>query len=356
MALPELTRTIDDDFVNTWYEIRPQVIDNILESNVFSLALKEAGCMTTQVGGEYVTRTIGYGTKSTQGFKEGSVLTQETKKLDTMARWDWRYFLVDINRSLIEDNKNVGKFKIKDYLTRRIEAAKDALADDMERDLFRWGGYVPSDEDDRFNGLYDICPNYTAETAVGTGSASDSQAVGTSNGNINRATNAWWRNWVSYEDSTEAIATKIAAATNEPYSLNLTPDMRHFFNIVNANKEAPNFIIMDQDIYEAYEDEVSDKQQIVRTGFNEKAADLGFVTMTFKGAPMTYSSKLADSKHIFMLNLNHIEMVYNPNMWFDMTNWKENTNQLDRVAYIACMTTGLITDQPRRHGVMKYAS
>jgi len=41
MALPELTRTIDDDFVNTWYEIRPQVIDNILESNVFSLALKE---------------------------------------------------------------------------------------------------------------------------------------------------------------------------------------------------------------------------------------------------------------------------------------------------------------------------
>jgi hypothetical protein len=39
-----------------------------------------------------------------------------------------------------------------------------------------------------------------------------------------------------------------------------------------------------------------------------------------------------------------------------MTNWKETANQLERVAYITCMTPGLITDQPRRHGCMEYAS
>ena len=354
MTLPTLTRTLDDDFVNTWYEIRAEVTDNILDSNVFSMALKEFGCMTPQVGGEYITRTVGYGTKKTQKFQEGSVLTQEVKKLDTMARWDWRYFLVDVNRTLIDDNKNAGTFKIKDYLTRRIEAARDALSADLETDLFRWGAYTTAPFQP--NGIYDICAGQTAESAVGGGSASDSAASGTANGNISRV-NDYWKNWNTQgSGSSESFTAKIGTPTNAPYSLNLVPDMRHFFNIVNANQEAPNFIIMDQEIYEAYEDEVGDKQQIVRTSFNQKAADLGFVTMTFKGAPMTYTSKLASSKHIFMLNLNHVEYVYNPNMWFDMTNWKENTNQLERVSYIACMTTGLITDQPRRHGIMEYAS
>jgi len=352
MALPTLTRTLDDDFVNTWYEIRPQVVDNVLESNVFSLALKEHGCMTPQVGGEYVTRTIGYGTKSTQAFQEGSVLDQEVKKLDTLARWDWRYFLVDVNRSLIDDSKNAGKFKIKDYLTRRLSAARDALAADMERDLFRWGAYTTAPY--HFNGIYDIAPQVTAESAVGSGSASGTYATGSSNGNISR-TNTWWRNFAAADDQTESISNRLLNL-NSPYSMGLVSDMRHIFNVVNANQEAPNFIIMDQDLYEAYEDEVGDKQQIVRSAFNNKAADLGFVTMTFKGATMTYSSKLADTKHLFFLNLNHIEFVYDPDMWFAMTNWKETANQLERVTYIACMTTGLITDQPRRHAACEYSS
>lgn len=353
-TLPTLTRTIDDDFVNTWYEIRPEVTDNILESNVFSLALKEYGCMVPQVGGEYITRTVGYGTKSKQNFQKGTVLSQSEGEYDTMARWDWRYFLIDINRSLVEDNKNAGKFKIKDYVARRLEGANDSLKQDMETDLFRYGKYVNSPYN--MNGLYDICPSTTANSDGA--SNSDTQPSGTENGNINR-TNNWWRNWVAEDGqsvTSDSSTTKIAIDPVSPYSLNLLPDMRHFFNLISANQESPNFIIMDQNIFEAYEDEVADKQQIVRTSFDKKAADLGFETLTFKGATMSYSSKLDASKKIFMLNLDHVEFVYNPNMWFDMTNWKETANQLERVAYIACMTTGLITDQPRRHGVMTYSS
>ncbi len=357
MALPTLTRTIDDDFTNTWYEIRATVIDNVLESNILTLALREHGALTTQVGGEYITRTVGYGQPSTQRFDKGSVLTQEVVKLDTMARWDWRYFLVDVNRTLIDDNKNAGTFKIKDYLTRRLMAAKDALSTDLETDLFRWGGYHPGIQ--QINGLYDINTPLTAEAAVdsgdGVGSASNTQLSGTANGNIDKS-NTYWRNWCSEASGTETRSAFEGATTNAPYSLNLVPDMRHFFNLITNSMESPNFIIMDQNILEAYEDEVSDKQQIVRSAFNKTAADLGFETLTFKGATMTYSNKLAGSKHIHMLNLNHIELVYNPNMWFDMTNWKETANQLERVAYITCMTPGLITDQPRRHGIMEYSS
>lgn len=353
MALPELTKTLDDDFVNTWYEIRADVIDNINESTVFNLALREFGCYTPQVGGEYVTRTIGYGTKSTQPFVRGSVLSQSVPKLDTLAMWEWRYFLVDVNRTLIDDAKNSGPSKIKDYLTRRLGAARDAIVADTETYLHRWGTYTAAPVYP--NGLYDIVSCETAQSAASGGTNADTQMSGTANGGINK-TNKWWRNWFADADSAEVIADREAAATVAPYSLNLVPDMRHFFNLINAQQGAPNFILMDQAIYEAYEDEVGDRQQIVRTSFSEKAADLGFVTLTFKGAPLTYSSKLASTKHIFMLNMNDIEIVYDPEVWYDMTDWMYTPNQLERVAYIAMMTTGLITAEPRRHGVMEYAS
>jgi len=352
-TLPTLTRTLDDDFVNTWYEIRALVIDQITEATVFWAALKNFGCLVSQVGGEYITRSVRYGTKSTQRFSKGSTLTQSVPKLDTMARWDWRYFLVDVNRTLIDDAKNSGPYKIKDYLMSRMDAAREALLQDSETYISQWGAYYSGDAQP--NGLYDICPNYTAETAVGAGSASDSQASGTSNGNINH-TNTWWRNWVAYDDATANATNKIAGATNEPYSVGLVPDLRHMYNTINANMEPPNFILMDQDIYEAYEDEVSDKLQIVRNAFTRKAGDLGFEAITYKGATMSYSGKLASTKHVFLLNMNHIELVYDPDVWYSPTSWRTTTNQLESVMFIVCMTSGLITAQPRRHGVMEYAS
>lgn len=354
VTLPTLTRTLDDDFTNTWYEIREEVIDNVLEATPFWAALKYHGCLTSQVGGEYVTRTVGYGEKSTQRIKKGSVLTQDTPDLDTMGLWNWRYFVVDVNRSTIDDAKNAGKFRIKSYLARRLEAARNAIVQDIETYLHQWGTYYTAPYQP--NGLYDICPNNTAESAVGTGSASDSQQAGTANGGISRADgNEWFTNWCCFNGATEDLTDK-EAKTNPSYTVNLVPDMRHFFNLISANQESPNFIVADQDIYEAYEDEVSDRQQIVRNGFTKEAIDLGFDALTFKGATMTYSGKLAGTLHQFMLNLNYVEYPYDPNLWFDMTDWKDTANQLERVAYIVCMTTGLLTTQPRRHGVMEYSS
>jgi len=352
-TLTSLTRELDDDFVNTWYEIRPQVVDNVLEATVFTLALKEYGCLKEQAGGEYGwTDTVGYGEKTTQRFKEGSTLKQQIQKLDTMAYLQWRFFCVDVNRSMIDDSKNMGKYQIKSYIARRLEAARNALVQDGETYLMQWGSYYAAPEQP--NGIYDIVAPETAVSTSGDGSDSDTYDSGTSNGNISRA-NTWWRNWVAYDDATESKANFIAGPTNEPYALNLVPDMEHFFNCINANQEPPNFIMCKQDIYEAYKDEARDKLQLVRTAFNRKAADLGFETATFNGATFTYSSKITGN-YVIMLNLNHVVMNYHPNVWFEMTNWKETANQFERVAYIVCMTPGLATAQPRRHGIMTYAS
>lgn len=352
-TLTQLTRTLDDDFTNTWYEIKSQVEDNVLEATVFSLALKERGCLKPQPGGEYGwTDTIGYGTAASQRFQAGSTLTQTPVALDTFVYLNWRFVCVDVNRSLVDDMKNQGKFQIKSYLARRLEAARNALVQDFETYLMQWGAYYPAPL--QINGLWDICAPETAIATSGGGSNSDTYASGTSNGNCNR-TNTWWRNWVLYNDATQANSNRIAGATNEPYALNLVSDMDHFFDCIGANTENPNFILTTQLIFEAYKQEVQDKQQVVRTSFDRKAADLGFDTITFRGQPMTWTTKFT-TLHMFMLNLNYVDWNYHPNCWFDMTDWKSTSNQLERVAYIVCMSPGLATKQPRRHGVALWAS
>lgn len=351
-TLSTLTRQLDDDFTNTWYDIQARAVDNILDATVVTLALKEFGCMNSQPGGEFGwTDTIRYGTKSTQRFKKGSTVTQEVKKLDTFVHLDWRFFCVDVNRSLADDNKNYGKYQNKSYLQARLEAARNAMVQDLETYICQWGAYYAAPEQP--NGLYDICAPSTAVTTGGDGSDSDSYSSGTSNGNCNR-TNTWWRNWVAYSGASLSRTNKTAASANTPYALNLVPDMDNFYNCVGANQEFPNFILTKQEIYEVYMEEVRDRQQIVRTGFDRRAADLGFDTCTFRGATMAWSSKIT-SNHVMMLNMNRVKWNYHPNVWFDMTEWRHTVNQFERVAYIVCMTPGLATNEPRRHGVMLYS-
>jgi hypothetical protein len=345
---------MDDAFVNTWYDIRAEVEDNVLNATPFTLALKQFGCLKAQAGGEFGwTDTIRYGTPSTQRFQGGSTLTQTPVKLDTFARLDWRYYCIDVNRSFTDDMKNQGPNQIKSYLTARMEQARNALVQDTETYLFQWGAYSAAPL--QINGLWDIVAPYAALSTSGDGASSDSVASGTSNGGIDRSANTWWRNWVSYDDATQADATYVAGPTNEPYSLNLVADMEHLWNCIDGGQEAPNLIITCQNLFETYGDEVRDKQQVVRTSFNKTAADLGFETLTFRGAAMIWSRKMTD-KHMVMLNMNYVDWNYHPNAWMDMTDWKDTANQLERVAYIVCMTPGLATGQPRRHGHMLYAS
>lgn len=353
-TLPELTRRMDDDYTNTWVDIKAAAVDNILGATILTLALKEWGCFKSRAGGTYGWEdTIGYGEKSTQRFQEGSTLTQAPEELDTAAVADWRYFCVDINRSLIDDAKNQGKYQIKSYLSRRIEAARNAIVQDLETYLMQWGNYYAAPK--QIRGIYDVAAPYSAISTSGDGASSDAYNSGTSNGGIDRSANTFWRNWVQYDDATQANANLIAGPTNEPFAVNLVGDMDHMYNCISANMEAPNFILTNQNIYEAYIADATDRIQIVRTAFNRTAVDMGFDAATYRGATMSYTTKMSRNDLLF-LNMNHIEMNYHPDVWFEMTGWKESPKQFERVAFIVCMSPGLCTAQPRRHGVATYAS
>jgi len=243
---------------------------------------------------------------------------------------------------MLDDQKNAGPSKIKDYVANRIMHAREDIIQTHEENLFAWNtAFV-----DQMNGLFDIVGTVTGSTtdagcptfAKGTPAAVSPTYNISTFGGISRSDYSWWR-------------PKNVKGLNA--EVNLRNDMNTLYNTVSQNLSAPNFIICDQDLYEYYQEESMDKLQHVRSAFNQTASDLGFESCTFKGKPMSWTSMLAGTDKLFMLNLDWIELVYDPSYFFDMTEWFTTSSQLERVAYILSAMQ-LIDSQPRRHGLLDY--
>jgi len=325
-TLPELTRKVDDAFTHTWYEIRKEAVDNILDANVVTALLRERGCFKTQVGGDMITRTIRYGKKEAETFGKGSILPQGEDELETMAWWKWAYTVTHVQRSLVSDQVNSGPSKIKDYVQTKISAAREALTEKGE-------AQINAAIEVGTNDLRAVLDPHSLLNIFPLPQATYMASPYTY-GNLGFV-NSWWR--AKYKEAT---------ATPEE---NLLADMRNLYNTVGDNIAPPNMLLTTQEIFELYEDFVMDKVQIV-TDESTKLANLGFDVLRFKGKPLVWSkSVLADA--ILMLNTDHIEVVYDPTLWFEMSEWRTPPRQFERVAYIVAAME-LICPQPRRQGLL----
>ena len=341
MALPTLTQTLDDAFTTTWYKIRKEAIDNILGANVVTAALREKGCFTPQVGESRIERTIRYGTKTATNVQKGDTLTTGEDKIETAALWDWKYSSVHVQRSLQDDQKNSGSVgKIKSLVNMKIGAAKDALNDKIESTLMAGidtGGGTDLRAERDPNSIMNFLPGGSSygEAAEYYTGANAAEVFGT----IPFATNSWWRGQYEVGDS--------------PAEVNLVENMKTLFNNCGKNKDYPDLIITNQLLFEQYENFALDMSQIIKG--SGKMADLGFETLKFKGRDMIWSEDMptinaTSSNFLLMLNTKYIEVIYDPNVWFDMTEWKYIYNQLERITHIV-MAWQLICTQLRRQGL-----
>lgn len=315
-TLATFTRLIDDDFVNTWYEIRPDAIDNILDAIVVWAALRERGTFTEQVGGDIITRTIGFGEQGAVAVQKGDVLPQGEPDLDTMLQWDWRHTASHVQRSTIDDQKNNGAFRIKSYVTRRLEAARDGLEQKYEEDLFRTA--VLAETGKEIQGLNDMIPPFV-DRATGT------------YGKLARSNVFWQPKYRQFVP---------------PKDINLVSDMKIMYNDVHNNQVAPDLIISNKADFELYEEFALDASQIAKK--DNFLADLGFETLMFKGKDMVWTENI-DAGDMLFLNTQFIEVVFDPQLWFDMTEFKPIPLQLERIAHIVS-ALNIISDQLRRHG------
>lgn len=319
-TLPTFTKNLDDMFVETWYKIKPDAVDNILDSLVLWNILRAQGVMESQTGSDMITETIKYARSAAATWiDKGSVLTQGEPETETMAIWNWTVVHSHVQRNLIDDAKNAGPFRIKSYVAKRIKDAREELSQAFEAALE--GAFTSTETNSlAMMGLNHFLPPFA------------SRATGTFGG-IARS-NSWWQN--KYKD-----------AAGGPMEVNLVSDMRNLYNTVHNNQIPPNLITTDQTTYEVYEDFGLDAIQIAGS---QRLLDLSFETLKFKGKDMVWTANHPAGTMRF-LNTDFMRIYFNPALWFDMTEFKVPANSTSRIAHIFCMLQ-MTGTQPRRSGLL----
>jgi hypothetical protein len=272
-------------------------------------------------------------------LRRREVLGQGEPALETTARWDWRYLAGHVQRSIFDDQKNNGEFRIKPYVNKRLTDMRDGLEQDIEEAFFQ--GTVTGEGGKLIQGLYDIVT-----------SAAD-QSTGTYGG-IARP--------LTYDAATEGVVSEPLTGNTfwgpkflngtTPKEVNLLEDMKKLYNGIFKNKQAPDLIISDRGLFEMYESFALDISQIIKET-DTRMADLGFDVLRFKGKRMIWSDD-ATTDDMLMVNTEHIKVTYDPQLWFEMTEFKPIPLQGERIAHIL-LAMNTISGQLRRHGRLYYS-
>lgn len=315
-----LTEALDNLYSTTWRHRLSTVRDNIFDSQPFWMWMRDKGRIKSTVGGRDIAEPIMHA-KSDQIFwlKKGGTVSLNDFEFITTSKWPWRYLVGSIVRFFVDDQQNRGKWQIVNFMNAKLDNLQNALGDELETRLAAGSG-AAADQIDGLQHLVADDPTAVAEV-----------------GGITQNDNAFWRNQIK-NASGESFATLGVSAMRTIYH-NCSQ------NLGNAR---PDIIVSGQTPYERYEDFVLDSHYRVT---NNKLADAGFDNQTFKGVPMIWSPKIANTR-IYFLNTDFLMFRYDPIAFFDMTDWKPIPDQVnDRAAQIitAC---AFIVSRRRAQGVI----
>lgn len=343
-TIPTLSETLNTEFTQTWYEIRPEAIDNILDATPVLAAMRDLGVYTEQIGGRKIERTIRYGEKTSFNFGKGDVLPVTEGELKMPAFWTWAYKGVPVTRTFEDDQQNSGQFQITDYVQDRLTAAYDSLVQALElifmAEAIHDGGKAPLS-------LFDYVPD-TSVTGTGVDYFSSSSYT---YGGIARS-NLFWEHMDFTAVAAASTANQLGIKSG-PASLTMIEDMKNAYNYAGKQLSYPDIIITTQTLFEIYESFAEAKEQIVKDTAT-RLADLGFEVLRYKGKPLVWSENMSASQ-MLMLNTSFIDLVFDPRFWFDMTTWERPPRQLEQVAYII-MVLQLVGFNPRFNARLKWTA
>ena len=318
MPVYSLTEAIDNLYTSTWQHMKGNVVDNIFDATPFWFWMKDKGRLRTQSGGRHILEPLEYAKNDGVKFLgKGGTVSLNDREFLTEALYDWRYLVAPLVRFGVDDQVNRGKTKILSLVEAKLSNAENSLIDTLETTLFAGVGAAGG----AFDGLQHLVQDDpTSSTVVGS---------------INQSTNSWWQN-------------KTKTLTGVSFATSGVDEMRTMLNNVTNNrlKDRSDIIVSGQLPFEYYEDAAFAKLEI----HNTKLAELGFDHQVFKGIPMIWSP--ACGLRMYFLNTSFLSFVYDPAMFFDMTEWKAIPEQVnDRAAQIAtaCTTT---TSRRRVQGVI----
>lgn len=342
MAINSITQFLDNLYTSTWQNRQAGIADNIFDSTPFWFWLKDKGKLKPQRGGRFIEESLEYATNANIAWVDkGSTVNLSDYEFLTTASYQWRYLTGSIVRFGVDEQKNVGKAKILSLMNAKLDNTESSLITEFETRLVDGAGTIvvgtTTEQARAFDGLSCLVADNPTASSGGNG-----VAVGGIDSSL--AAFAWWRNQTMN-------MTGISFATGGIAKMRTLLD-----NCMNNRREdRPDIILCDQQTYENYEGAVLTYYRVT----NRKMADAGFENQTFKGLPMVWTPAIPGEAssapvpgHLYMLNTNFLSLVYDPALWFDMTEWKAIPDQVnDRAAQIisACAIT---TNRRRVQGVM----
>ena len=312
---PTLTETLDTLYTTTWQSSKKQVTDNIFTATPFYYEMYKSENLEREDGGRFIEEPLMYATNGTVGwFGPGGTISIADVDPLTMSVWNWRNVAGSLVRLWTDDMANSGINKRIDIMNAKMENLKLSLIDGLETQLFTAQSGLT------MSGLPDIVED--------TAKASQTKSPG----GLSKSTYAWWRNQ--------------RAASSGSFATYGETDMMTMFNNCSVGNDHPSLILTTQTVFQYFEAEASDRQWIM----NKDEAKLGFRSFAYKGANIYYSPQCPTGL-MYFLNLKYLKLKIDKKADFDMTEWKNIPNQLDRVAQVVCRLE-LVCRNCRMQGVL----
>jgi hypothetical protein len=323
MAVQSRTESIDNLYTTTWQNMKSDVADQIYSATPFYFWLKNKGNLDPIPGGRFIAEPLRYAkSDNIRWVKKGSTMPLADKEFLTEAIWEWRYLADSIVRFGVDDQQNRGRNQIIDLALAKMQNSRDSLIDALETTLFT------AQTGNEMNGLPDII--------------ADDPSTGTTGG-INSATHDWWRNQ-EFDFDTDGGGTFVAKGQGV---------MSNMLNLCSNNlrQDTPDLIVSGQVPYEDYEELSLVYQRIV----NKELADAGFTHQVFKGIPMVWSPAAgtgSTNNRMYFVNTRFMRLKYDPQMNFDMTEWKPIPDQIQDRAAQVIFAGNLVTNRRKVQGVI----
>lgn len=272
----------------TQNKIIPKMVDNIFDSNPLLMKLREKSPKID--GGLAINVPLNYAQATAAGWFSGSdTLDISDNDVMTSASYAWKQAHASISISRLDELKNSGDSAILNFVKNKVKIAEKTLADTLGTGVFNAGT--------------------TSNAFVGLRAIVDSASTV---GGISQSTYSWWRG----QEDTSTTTLSISALQTQ-------------YSNATINNDSPTLIVGTRANYDRYYNLLQPQQR-----FQDKSmASGGFSSLMFNGTPFVVDSH-CPANHIFMLNLNYLDLYVHKDENFRFEPWVKPTNQNVKVAHI----------------------
>ena len=322
MAATTTSENWDAAWTLTMRAKRKELTDNFFDAYPTLDMFRSGGALVTDNGGKEIQADILYAGNSAQYFSGYDVLNTDAVDGITAAFYPFRYAAVPITINFTEEQENRKREAAMSLLEAKTRQTMLTLRDQINSSLYSaQTGKAPL-------GFQDVIADAPGTTP-------------TTLGGITVSGNSWWQN----KQVNSGAAFKAVVDTNF-YSGMLK--MSELWNAVSEGNEQPTHIFTASNLYADFE-EIFEGTGYQRLSGKDAPGVDGRLP-SFRGIPVQYDRDCANTK-MYFFNTNYLKLHMQAGMNFSKTPFRENANQLAKVAFI---TVGLqvVTNNRRRQGVI----